>query len=154
MVASQEYNMTIQAPGCALGSTTDQTCVLKPYEGERDGQFVECVGMRGCDTLPDTSSLGEEGCVSMSPVIGQVATKPDLDGGYEEENVAEDTCQVTPSTGKKGRARFRGGVEEDDLLDRNSPSSRMEMNGDSKRDQETNDPGQNDVGEGQEALMR
>ena len=150
-MVSDGHDETILAPGCALGSTTDHTVMLRPSEEEQDCQFVQSVDAMRCEALPDNISQEEEGSGSTSPVRGQVATKPALEEGNREEDVAEDGSQVTPSIGKNVTARFRDAVGGDDLLDLNDPSSRMEMFGDSVEDQETIDPGQKEAEGIQEA---
>ena len=145
---------TDQAPGSALGSTAVQTCVMEPIDVRYGGHFVESVMVMENDTLPDNNGLGNEGYAVIDLETGQEGTRPDLDGRDGGQDVAGNSYQVTPSNGKKGRARFRGEVEEDDLLDTNGSSSRMEGYGDRIRDQETNKPGLGDSDEAREAFEK
>ena len=96
---------------------------MDPIEIRREGHFVESGIVMESDTLPDNNGLGEEGYVTMSLGMGQDATRPGLQGRDEEQNVAGESCQVTPSTGEKGRVLFRDEVGGDDLMDARRPTN-------------------------------
>ena len=147
-------NRTSHVLGDGPGTTTDLACVWEHVLIERDGHIADLVDVVECDTPHNNGGLEEEGCATMSLGRSQDDTRTVQDGRGEEDNVANDLCQVMPSIGTIDRTRFRDGCEEDDLLDTNGPSSKTTMKDEMIGDLDTTSPDQEKSRAGQEAYLK
>ena len=76
------------------------------------------------------------GYATRSVELGLDATRPDPEGYEVDQNDCVKPSSTTPSSAEMCRARFRDGVEEDDLLDANGLPIRRKTKGAGQRTKE------------------
>ena len=71
------------------------------------------------NALPDTNGLNMEDCATESVWTDRDTTRPDPEGHEGGQSDGLEYHTVTPSIGGRSRARLRGDIRKDDLLDTN-----------------------------------
>ena len=141
-----------QVPDNTLGTTAGHAEEVGTFQVEPRSHFVDSEIVVDVDALPDSNSLNSEECTTRSVKAGQDTTRPDPEGRGEDQSDGVDPSNVTPSIGGRGRARLRGGVKKDDLLDSNDLSSRVKVEEDAQGARDITKPGQEDECGGRGAL--
>ena len=104
------------------------------------------------NALPDTNGLNMEDCATESVWTDRDTTRPDPEGHEGGQSDGLEYHTVTPSIGGRSRARLRGDIRKDDLLDTNNLPRCVEGDEDTIVAQDIIEPEQGDSSEGQGAL--